>query len=167
MVNPMDTQTRHGHAALRRCRHGAPQRLYHVTVDTAGRRPLFADFGTACAAARTTQHPALWRSSRLLCWVLMPDRLHLLLELGEGDALGPVMTRIKSAIARHANRAAGRKGACWQRAYHERALRRQDDVLAVARYIVGHPLRAGLVERVGDYPFWDAAWLRPGDPSAA
>ena len=29
----------------------------------------------------------------------------------------------------------------------------------VARYIVANPLRAGLVERVGDYPYWDAVWL--------
>ncbi|MBB4653636.1 hypothetical protein GGR73_000135 [Xanthomonas sp. F14] len=26
----------------------------------------------------------------------------------------------------------------------------------VARYLIANPLRAELVERVGDYPFWDA-----------
>jgi hypothetical protein len=29
----------------------------------------------------------------------------------------------------------------------------------VARYVVMNPVRAGLVSRVGDYPFWDAAWI--------
>jgi hypothetical protein len=29
----------------------------------------------------------------------------------------------------------------------------------VARYIVANPLRAGLVEHLGDYPLWDAVWL--------
>jgi len=29
----------------------------------------------------------------------------------------------------------------------------------MARYIVMNPKRAGLVERVGDYPHWDAIWL--------
>jgi hypothetical protein len=29
----------------------------------------------------------------------------------------------------------------------------------VARYIVANPLRAGLVSRVGHYPFWNAVWL--------
>jgi hypothetical protein len=38
-------------------------------------------------------------------------------------------------------------------------LRREEDVLSVARYIVVNPLRAGLVARVGDYPLWDAVWL--------
>jgi len=32
-------------------------------------------------------------------------------------------------------------------------------VQATARYIVANPLRAGLVERLGDYPLWDAVWL--------
>jgi putative transposase len=30
---------------------------------------------------------------------------------------------------------------------------------SIARYIVANPLRAGLVERLGDYPHWDAVWL--------
>ena len=40
----------------------------------------------------------------------------------------------------------------------ERALRRQDDLAAMARYIVANPLRAGLVDFLGDYPHWDCAW---------
>ena len=30
---------------------------------------------------------------------------------------------------------------------------------AMARYIVANPLRARMVERLGDYPLWDAVWL--------
>jgi putative transposase len=25
--------------------------------------------------------------------------------------------------------------------------------------VVANPLRAGLVERIGDYPLWDAIWV--------
>lgn len=32
-------------------------------------------------------------------------------------------------------------------------------MLAVARYIIANPIRAKLVRRVGDYPYWNAAWL--------
>ncbi len=31
--------------------------------------------------------------------------------------------------------------------------------LAIARYIVANPLRAGLVKKLGDYPYWDSIWL--------
>ncbi|WP_155312116.1 transposase [Desulfosarcina ovata] len=52
----------------------------------------------------------------------------------------------------------GRNGALWARAYHDHALRSDEDLKTVARYIIGNPVRAGLVERVGDYSFWDAVW---------
>ena len=47
----------------------------------------------------------------------------------------------------------------WQSGFHDHALRREEDLAQLARYIVANPLRAGLAQRVGDYPHWDAAWL--------
>jgi putative transposase len=47
----------------------------------------------------------------------------------------------------------------WQRGFYDRAIRKEEDLLAVARYIVANPLRAGLVSQLSDYPFWDAVWL--------
>ena len=35
----------------------------------------------------------------------------------------------------------------------------EEDLRAVARYIVGNPLRAGLVRNVLDYPYWNCVWL--------
>ncbi len=99
----------------------------------------------------------------MLAWVLMPDHVHWLLQLGTENALDGVVRRLKAASARAANRAVGRSGALWAPAYFERALRAEDDVAGVARYIVANPLRAGLVRSVRDYPFWDAAWLTPGE----
>lgn len=50
-------------------------------------------------------------------------------------------------------------GAIWARAFHDRALRSDEHVLSAARYLVLNPVRAGLVQRIGDYPYWDAIWL--------
>ena len=47
----------------------------------------------------------------------------------------------------------------WARSFHDHALRRDENLLTVARYIVANPIRAGLVRRVGEYPFWNAVWL--------
>jgi hypothetical protein len=47
----------------------------------------------------------------------------------------------------------------WQKGFYDRALRSDEDVAAVARYIVANPLRAGLVDSVREYPFWDAIWV--------
>ncbi len=95
----------------------------------------------------------------MLAWVLMPDHAHWLLQLGEHDSLPSVVTRLKCASARNANRVLQKRGAVWGRAYHEHVLRDEEQLLVVARYLVANPLRAGLVTRLGDYPFWNATWL--------
>jgi len=89
----------------------------------------------------------------------MPDHVHWLLQLGIDDALDTVVNRLKSATARKANVALGRQGPLWEVAYHDRAIRSDQAITDVARYIVANPLRAGLVTRIGDYPYWNAIWL--------
>ncbi|MFK5927062.1 MAG: hypothetical protein QM483_10570 [Desulfuromusa sp.] len=46
----------------------------------------------------------------------------------------------------------------WQKGYHDHALRDDEDLRQVARYIVANPVRAGLVVRAIDYSHWDAEW---------
>ena len=42
---------------------------------------------------------------------------------------------------------------------YDRAARKHDDIRRIARYIVANPLRAGLVQNIGDYPHWDCIWM--------
>ena len=62
-------------------------------------------------------------------------------------------------MLRQPSREIGRKGRFWAPGFHDHALRREEDVKCTALYIVGNPLRAGLVERVADYRYWNADWL--------
>lgn len=89
----------------------------------------------------------------------MPDHLHFLGTLESGAELSPGISRIKSTIARAVNGVRGASGPLWASAYHDHALRREEDLLAVARYIVANPVRAGLVRSVREYPYWNAIWL--------
>jgi REP element-mobilizing transposase RayT len=148
-----------GHSALRRSRVSISGQIYHVTVTTRARKPIFLDFDAACAAARCHQDKNCLKDTTMLAWVLMPDHAHWLLQLGATDSLPAVTTRLKCASARSANLALGRKGPLWSRAYHDHALRDERQLLATARYLVANPLRAGLVSQIGEYPFWNAIWL--------
>ena len=107
---------------------------------------------------RNLQRPDRREDACSLCWVVMPDHVHLLLQIGESD-LSRLVRQFKGRTGLQLNREIGRKGRFWAPGFHDHALRREEDVKGIARYIVGNPLRAGLVERVGDYPYWDAAWL--------
>jgi len=130
-----------------------------VSSATIGRHRFFLDFHAGCAAARCFENRAFLGDARMLAWVLMPDHAHWLVQLGESDPLSLVVNRIKSASARYANRALARKGALWEQAYHDHGLRKDEELRGVARYMIANPLRAGLVQRIGDYPFWNAIWL--------
>ncbi len=47
----------------------------------------------------------------------------------------------------------------WVRAFHDHALRADEDLLTVARYVVSNPVRVGLVNNVLEYSRWDAEWM--------
>lgn len=144
---------RPGQRALRRGRVSLPNQAYILTTVTAARRPLFADLyaGRCVVQEMRRLHEAGLVES--LAFVVMPDHLHWLLTLHDGWSLSRVVQLLKGRSAR-------RLGfPIWQRGYHDHAIREDGDLHAAARYIVANPLRAGLVDRVGDYPLWDAVWL--------
>lgn len=147
-----------GQQALRKGRFSGTGHIYHVTTTTFQRRPVFTDLWPArCLVAemRALQTEE-WLDTQ--AWVIMPDHLHWLFQLGSSD-LPRVMQRFKSRSAIAVNRLLGSRDRLWQPGYHDHALRKDEDIRHVARYIVANPLRAGLVARLADYPHWDATWL--------
>ncbi|MGH8148110.1 MAG: REP-associated tyrosine transposase [Rhodanobacteraceae bacterium] len=144
---------------MRRGRVSLPHHCYLVTAATMDRQGFFCDFIAGCAAARCFEDPRILAGTSMLSWVLMPDHAHWLLQLGEGGNLSATVNQIKSASARCVNRVLGRSGPLWERAFHDHTLRAEDDLSSTARYVIANPVRAGLVRKVGDYPFWNAIWL--------
>ncbi|CDF86036.1 Conserved hypothetical protein [Pseudomonas knackmussii B13] len=140
---------------LRKGRHSIPGQIYLLTTVTADRERLFEDWSTSQQVCREIHATDCLQS---LAWVLMPDHLHWLFLLNEGS-LEQAMQRFKSRSAIIANTSSNRTGKVWQSGFHDRAIRREEDLKAVARYVIANPLRAGLVKRISDYPFWNAAWL--------
>lgn len=145
--------------ALRRGRHSQPGNAYHVTMVTAARKPVFANFATARTAIGELRRCDADKHTQTLAWVVMPDHVHWLFLLGTQHSLATLIHAFKGRSARSINRARKTTGPLWQRAYHDHAVRSDEDAHTMARYIVANPLRAGLVERIGDYPHWDAIWL--------
>ena len=145
-------------SSLRRGRIPETGRAYLLTAVVEGRRPLFADWrlGRLVVVEMHAEQDAGRVES--LAWVLMPDHLHWLVALRQGD-LETLMRRVKSRSAIAVNRALRTEGRVWQKGYHDHAARKEEDLREMARYIVANPLRSRLVKNLGEYPLWDAAWL--------
>ncbi|VEF11474.1 transposase [Pseudomonas fluorescens] len=147
--------------ASHRLRHGRfdeTNRIYLLTTNTYRRTPVFENFTLGRLVVdqfRNAQHQG---EADSLAWVVMPDHFHWLIELQQGS-LSDLMQKTKSRTTKTVNRLTGRKVPLWQKGFHDRALRREEDLVKMARYIVANPLRAGLVQKLGDYPLWDAVWV--------
>ena len=148
-----------GHRALRRARVSIPGQTCLVTFTTHQRTDIFSDAANAVCIAKSLHGLRVWKDARLLAWVVMPDHLHPLIALGTEESLSGVVQKTKSNTARALNARNHLVGQVWAPAFHDRALRRDEDLQDIARYLVLNPVRAGLVRRVGDYPFWDAVWV--------
>jgi REP element-mobilizing transposase RayT len=164
---------------LRTGRISIPGQVYLVTSVTLDRRPFFADFWRGRILVNTMRHYAKAGKVESLAYVIMPNHFHWLLALTGECSLSTLMGQVKGAAAHHLNqlhvgapsvatesgmiaaKAAPtvRLGRIWQKGFHDRALRRDEDIRSVARYMVMNPVRAGVARRIWDYPLWDAVWV--------
>lgn len=139
---------------------------FFVTSATDKRHPWFAD-------AAVTQHCiAELRSScevygfDLIAFCFMPDHLHVLVSTDAGSDLVALIHNFKQRTAwwfRNREAAGGLKASptsgarLWQKSYYDHVLRKDEDIAAVVRYIMEHPIRAGLVTSLDEYPHsWNA-----------
>jgi REP element-mobilizing transposase RayT len=139
-------------------RYSEEGRIYLLTSITKNRESFFSDWRVGSLLGKQFEQAAHDSLAGSLAWVVMPDHFHWLVEL-KTMPLNDLVARVKSKGNHLVNKALGRTGSIWQRGFHDRALRQEEDLKAVARYIVLNPVRAGLVRRVSDYPLWNAIWV--------
>ena len=138
---------------LRTGRYSEQDRIYLITAVTQNRIPWFHDVMKARCVVTCMREAQQRGLAETLAYVLMPEHLHWLMTLGEKRTLSAVVGGVKSMTARRIG------SSVWQTGFHDHAVRRETDLLKLARYVVANPLRAGLVRKLGDYPHWDAVWL--------
>ena len=90
--------------------------------------------------------------TKTLAFMVMPDHVHWLVTLESGEIANAVK-RVKSIFSQQTQQT------IWNVGFYDHAIRTDEDLACIARYIVANPLRAGLVKKIGDYPHWDAIWL--------
>lgn len=137
---------------LRKGRVSQSDMMYHITTVTQNRKPHFSLLDNGRKVVREMMALQAEQIAETLCYVVMPDHLHWLMVLRDGT-LSNAVRLLKGRSARAIGHAV------WQANYFDHAVRKDEDVRKMARYIVANPLRSNLVEQIGDYSLWDAVWL--------
>jgi REP element-mobilizing transposase RayT len=143
---------------LRTGRFSCSGQVYLVTTNTHLRQPVFSDFYLGRKVVSELKRADQQGQVTSLAWVVMPDHLHWLFELKHGTLDG-LIKQVKGASSLAINKMLVTNSPLWQRGYHDKALRAEDHLVTLARYVIANPVRAGLVKRVADYPLWDAIWV--------
>ena len=124
---------------------------YFLTLCTFERQAFFLNSGTVVQTLLQFRNVSSRESFEILAYCFMPDHAHLLVE-GVSDR-SDLRRFIKLSKQRSGGiHARSFGGPLWQDGYYDRILRDGDDILAIARYLLNNPIRAGLVKSPADYP---------------
>jgi len=134
-------------------------RAYSVTISTCQRAPWLRDAAVAEYCVGALREAAGPESFQVYAYCFMPDHLHLLLGTEDDANLIGFVKRFKQTTGwwfRNRYLAGSLQASptsLWHKSYHDHVIRSEEDLPQVAKYIVGNPVRAGLVESPEDYPF--------------
>ncbi len=128
-------------------------RCYFVTICTVRRRAVFAEARLNRAVLALMANHAHGEGVILHAYSLMPDHLHLLVELPDvGLSRSKWVGRLKGLVSTTA-REMGFRGRLWQGRFYDHILRKEECIERVADYIVHNPVRKGLVETWIEHPW--------------
>ena len=89
----------------------------------------------------------------VLNWCIMPNHVHVLIEVKEGWTLSTIMHGWRSYTAHQANKILGRTGDFWMDEYFDRYIRDEKHLETVINYIDNNPVKAGLVDEAHKWPW--------------
>lgn len=90
-------------------------------------------------------------------FIIMPNHVHLFINLASGTELDKPTQRIKGGSAFRSNQALGRSGKLWQRESYDHLVRDIVELQAFRKYVRENPLKARI--RLGDGAYYEAEWM--------
>ena len=125
---------------------------YFLTICTDRREACFKEKPEAVWITKHITQFFEGRQFAVIAFCVMPDHVHLLLEGLTDDAdLKAVMHDWKLRTGFEWKQRTGRR--LWQEGFYDHVLREDDSIVAIVRYILNNPHRAGLVVEGMPYEF--------------
>jgi putative transposase len=131
----------------------SPSRVFFVTTKTCMGRRLFQSERNAMLLVDVLRSYVAARKFVLHDFVVMPDHLHLLIAVQGDMEIEKAVQLIKGRFSFRLKKEFQFLGDVWQRGFSEA---RADDAESASRYreyIAQNPVKAGLAELPGEYPY--------------
>ncbi|MFC3107123.1 transposase [Undibacterium arcticum] len=138
---------------------------YFFTVNTLRRMPILTELTMRAALRDAIAQTRLSHPFTIDAWVLLPDHLHCIWTLPQGDAnFSARWSMIKRLVSQRcgaefgaadlsASRASRKETGIWQRRFWEHQIRDDNDFSRHVDYIHWNPVKHGLVTRAIDWPY--------------
>jgi REP element-mobilizing transposase RayT len=96
---------------------------------------------------------------RIIAWCVMPNHVHIIIEILEKFVLSKVIHSWKSYTAHTVNEILHRSGEFWFREYHDRYIRDPEHLARAVEYVENNPVKAKLAAKKEDWK-WSSASLK-------
>ena len=125
---------------------------YFLTICTHDRIAWFSSEETGRSVVTQLLRTSVDYGFDVIAYCLMPDHLHSLVEGTRPESnLRKYVAMFKQRTSFEHTARYGRR--LWQYGYFDRVLREDEPVEGVSAYIVSNPIRAGICDTLGEYPF--------------
>jgi len=95
---------------------------------------------------------------KIFAFSLMPNHFHFVIESSHHQSLSQFMQWLLTSHVRRYHKHYGSSGHVWQGRFKSFPVQRDEHLLIVLRYVLQNPVRSGLAESVGDWPW--SSWCR-------
>jgi putative transposase len=128
-------------------------RTFFVTTKTSMGRSLLQSERNATQLIDVLRSYVAAGKFRVRDFVVMPDRVHLLITVGENIAIEKAMQLIKGGFSYRLSKEYGYSGEVRQRGFSDVRVENEASLQRHREYIAQNPIKRGLVSLAEDYPY--------------
>jgi putative transposase len=129
------------------------RRVFFATTKTSMGRRLLQSERNAGLLIDVLGSLVAERHFHLYDFVIMPDHVHLLIEVGCEMTVEKAMQLIKGRFSHRLTKEFGHLGEVWQRGFSEVQVLKSESFAQHRAYIAMNPVKAGLVDSPEKYPY--------------